>query len=648
MSAERIASMIFALALLSGPTVWAQDSSVVRVPESLPPDQQVENQPQRDTSTAAEATQDTRQLPTVENPPEPTITRPQIAPDPATTLPRNTGLNEQHPLQNIFDAVEDSSWGLTPTSALFQFPEHLAGMVWHQPDSLDLALSELLEMRLTGVLVVRTSVIEDTLLLRAADELGMAFYQDLPVANLPAENLLDTLAYAERSLRAVLRQAQAYQSARHFGLARYADTSNPESRIYFEVLSRIIAEDGPVGSQTYYLTRFPEDDRCNQTVDFVLLDARQSDLVEVLSRWHRNHDTPAGIGALGAPVGRSTEGGWRQYGSFAYQARMLENGLHALLATERQVLVSFIYYWKDGHHSTIDQRAAVEGFTYGLITKESGPRPAMDVVRGFFTDTQRIFAFDAGSASRTVRVAAPMALLGWFIILAIGLVYWLSPQFGTLASKYFGRHDLYRESIQRGYDLNAGLNALIATGLSLAAGVTGASAIRGLARTDALATAISGWSLGAQERINQLLGHPLLLVILLALGYGLWVLFNIFWLYFLAGRRYRVRAQQALTLAIWSRWSIFFLMIGAMLLATFTPQTATAFAPVILFVWLGIEIIATGRMLRDFAQVSRVPIQRAILVGYGAPLGVITFVIVTVFVAGSAELGFLWHLATRQ
>ena len=298
----------------------------------------------------------------------------------------------------------------------------------------------------------------------------------------------------------------------------------------------------------------------------------------------------------------------------------------------------------------MDQRAEVEGIVYGLNGAEpdSLERPALDVVRGFFTGTQRVFAFDAGNVVSETRTAALMVFVGWLLLMGMGMLYWLTPRFGVLSSKYFGRHDLYRESIQRGYDLNAGLNAMLGLALSLAGGVAGASVLRALGRTDALSTAVSSWTLDAQARLNQLLGEPLLLVLLLALCFGLWLLFNIFWLYVLTGRRHRIRAQQALTLVVWSRWPVVLLMIWAMMLAAMPPRAATALAPLLLFVWLGVEIVATGRMLNDFAHVTRVPMQRAMLLGYGAPLGVIGVILIVLFIGGQAELGFLWHLATRS
>lgn len=546
------------------------------------------------------------------------------------------------------EAARANPDGLSPRGPLAAWPRALAGMVWSAPDDRAAALDELLAMRRTGVRVVRTGLIADTLVLRAGDLLGLSFYQDLPIANLPAPALLDTLAYAERLLGESLARAQGYQSARHYGLTLYSDTSDPRARPYFERLASLAQTQGPDGVQVYYLSRFPASDRCAALVDLVLLDARDGNPAAVLAQWRERQETPAGIGSFGAPVRPGRDGGWRLPGTQASQARILESGLGGLLEGPPPA-VFFVHRWRDGRaDAALDQRAEVQGVGYGMLDEDGRSRLALDVVAGFYTGTQRVFAFDAGTTAPEARTAAPLVLMGWLIIIGLGLLYGFAPRFGTLASRYFGRHDLYRESIQRGYDLNAGLNVALGLGLVIAAGIVGAASLRGLGRTDALATAISGWAAENQARLTDLLGIPFALVGVIALLYVLWLLFNMIWLLILAGRRYRIRPPQALTLVIWSRWSVFALMVGAMLLATMPPRTATAFVPVLLFSALIAEVVATGRMLVDFGNVARVPMQRAVLVGYWAPLGAIATVLLVGFLFGRAELGFLWHLATRS
>jgi hypothetical protein len=570
------------------------------------------------------------------------VTRP--APDTATAPPAAPPDPALAALARLRAAAADTA-GLAPRGPLPPMAPALAGVVWSRPEDRAQALGQLLAMRRAGVRAVRTGLVGDTLLLRAADLLGVALYQDLPVADLPAPVLLDTLAFAERQLRAALALAREHPAARHFGLARYSDTSDPRSRAYFERLTALAHE---VGARTYYLTRFPETDRAARTVDFVLLDARDADPAQVLARWRARHEEPAGIGAFGAAVRPGREGGWRTPGTPAAQARALEQGLGAVLTLDVPPEALFVYRWQDAGDDARDQRAAVQGVAYGLLDGDGAARPALDVVRGFLTGTQRVFAFDAGTGTGEARTAAPLVLLGWAILLGLGLLYWLVPRFGLLGHRYFVRHDLYRESIQRGYDLNAGLNSALAAAAALAAGLVWASALRGLARTDALATATSGWSAEGQARLDGLLGLPFVLVLLGGLVYGLWILFNMIWLYALTGGRHRIRPPQALTLAVWSRWSVVALMVGAMILATLPARTATTLVPILLAAWVVAEVAATGRMLYDFAHVSRVPMQRAVLVGFWAPLGVLAVIVLGALVFGRAELGFLWHLATRS
>ena len=571
--------------------------------------------------------------------------RAQGAPSPADTVAEVPLDPARAALARIRAAAADTA-GLAPQGPLPPLAPSLAGVVWAQPADPAEAIDELLRLRRDGVRAVRTGLVRDSLLLTAADLLGVAVYQDLPVSNLPATVLLDTLAAAERHLRRALALAEGHPSARHFGLARYSDTSDPRSRPYFE---RLTALARAAGARTYYLTRFPESDRAAHTVDFVLLDARDGDPMALLARWRARHEEPAGIGAFGAAVRPGREGGWRLPGTPAAQARALENGLADLVAAEAPPVAFFVYRWDDASGETVrDQRAEVQGVVYGLVDAEGAARPARDVVRGFFTGVQRVFAFDAGTAAPEARTAAPLVLLGWAILLGLGLLYWLAPRFGLLGGRYFGRHDLYRESIQRGYDLNVGLNSLLAAFVALGTGLIWAATLRALARTDALATATSAWSPAGQARLDALLGVPLAVVLLGAVLYGLWVLFNMIWLFLLTGRRHRIRPPQALTLAVWSRWAVVALMVAAMILSTLPARTATTLAPVLLLTWLAVEVVATGRMLYDFAHVSRVPMQRAVLVGFWAPLGVLAVIVLGALLFARAELGFLWHLATRS
>ena len=275
------------------------------------------------------------------------------------------------------------------------------------------------------------------------------------------------------------------------------------------------------------------------------------------------------------------------------------------------------------------------------------PRPALDVAAGFWTGRQRVFAFDAGSEARQERRASPLLLIGWGLVLGLGLLYAGAPRLSSLAPRYFGRRDLYHEAVARGYDLSAAETTGLALALTLAVGVVGASALRALARTDALVAATASWSVGAQAQLTGLLGKPLALVGVLALGYAAWLLLTLLWLNLMNGRRRRLRPAQALSLAVWCRWAWLPLMIGSLLLGSIDAGLATVLAPAVLGIGLLIEIVAGYRMMGDLHRVTSAPPARALLIGFGVPFLLALTGLVVLSISSSDEIGFLWHLATR-
>ena len=534
---------------------------------------------------------------------------------------------------------------LAPRGAYAPYPEPLAGVVWTPPADRALALDDLLQMRRAGVRAVRTEVVHDTLLLRAADLLGLAFYQDLPVRALAAPYLLRRQAAMADTLRAALRRGAPFASARWYGLARASDTSERSVRPYFESLTAIARE---AGARTYYLTRFPTDDRASQTVDLVLLDARGQDPVDLLRRFRVRHDTPAGLGSYGLGVDDDRDGGWRVPDSPAAQARALETQLADLASMESPPAAAFVHRWRDLSAEDLerDQRAEASGLHFGLLSQAGEPRPALDVLRGVYTGTQRTFAFDAGAPRDRFRTS-PLLILGWLLVLGVGLLTTASPKLSTLAPRYFRRHDLYREAVERGFALSLGETALLAVGVAFAFGIVGAAALRGLAGTDALLAATAVWSPDAQARLTGLVSRPLALVLVLSLAYGVWFFLNLIWMNVLSGKR-RIRPAQALSVAAWSRWAWLALSVPAVVLGTLSPRTATAFAVPLLVAGIVAEIWAGYRTMTDFAYVSRVPYPRAVGIGFGLPLLLLAAGLVAFAVVAQAEAEFLLHLATRN
>lgn len=550
------------------------------------------------------------------------------------------------PLATVREALADSAF--VTRGPFAPLPAALAGVVWNAPTETAAAIDDLVAMRRVGVRQARTGLIADTLVLRAAELLGISLWQDLPVKGLPAAFLVRRGDEAVAELEDALDRARPYASARHFGLARASDTSDPAARAYFERLGEVVAERGADGTRTYYVSRFPESDRAAEYVDVVLLDAREADPSALLATWRARRETPVGLAAFGVGVRPGRDGGWRTAGTEAAQARSLETSFADLLGLAEPPAAAFVYRWRDADADLVerDQRAEVAGTRFGLLGEDDAPRPALDVASGFWTGRQRVFAFDAGDGERRERRASPLLLIGWGLVLGLGVLYAGAPRLSGLAPRYFSRRDLYRDAVRRGFDLSAAETAGLAVVLSLAAGVVGAAALRALARTDALVAATSSWSVDAQARLTGLLGRPLALVGVLALAYASWLVFNLIWLAIIAGRR-RLRPAQALSIAVWCRWMWLPLMVVALVLGSVDAELATVLAPVVLGIGLLAEAVAGYRMMGDLQAITYAPPARALLVGYGVPILIGLVGLVALAVTSQDELGFLWHLATR-
>ena len=510
------------------------------------------------------------------------------------------------------------------------------GVVWHQPEDLGAALRDLRAMRDAGVQAVRTDLIKRAPVLRTADLLGLDIYQDLDVADLPAARLADTLGYARRELQAALELARQHPSVRAFGLGHFADTSTRVACSYFETLTDLVRSEGRAGMQTYYLTRFVEDDACGGTVDAVLLDARGHDPAWLVRRWRAAHDTPVGIAAFGAPVNDEVEGGYLTPRSPAAQARFIERGLGALEALASPPTAVFLFRWRDGIEAP-----------YGLLDAEDRARPAFGVVKGFYTGEQRIFAIDAGAEPVAQEDAPTFVLLGWLVTILLALLLWLAPRFRQLAPRYFTRHAYYRESLQRGRSVEGWASLGLAGAVSLAAGIAGAVILHAAADTDVLEALVGGFEPVVQARLLNVLAAPLIAGLFVGLGYVIWLLLNMLWLFVLTGRNHRIRPVQALTLAVWSRWPVLVLMLGAIVVVV-QPGASVRWVPLLLALWLTIEFVASVRMLFDFSRVTRVPVLQAVGIGLAVPLGLLAVAGLGLFVAVQPELAFLWNLAMRQ
>lgn len=519
----------------------------------------------------------------------------------------------------------------------------LTGMLWHPPASLTAARREMRRMHDSGVRLVRTSLLPEPLLTQA-DELGLRLYQDLPFASLSAATLRDSLRRMDEILRAALARAEGHPSAVGFGLTQGSDTSD---RSACGPLRGLTKRARAARAQTYLETRFVKQERCADAVDVVLIDARETNPVTLMERWRAYHDTPVGL-VYGWGVRPGRAGGHLTPGTPTAQGRRLETALNDFLALTDPPTIAFLARWRDVAGKAAGPQAEVADLHYGLVGEAGEARPAQAVARGFFTGAQRVFAFDAGRAPPESRQASPLILLGWGLTLGLALLYSGAPRFNTLLPQYFTRRDRFREAVQRGYDLGSTLSATLGVGLALCVGLVTASTLRALGRTDALAVATAGWGGPLRARAYDLLGHPLWLVGLAAVAYGTWLVLNLVWLNLLTGRSRRIRPAQALSLAIWPRWPWVPLTVVALWVGTLDAVAAAVAAPIVLGIGVVAEVLAGFRMSLEFARVIRVPVPKAVLMGFGLPLLAISVLIGWGLAMTDDTVAFLWHVATRE
>ncbi|MDQ7041081.1 MAG: hypothetical protein Q9M35_09080 [Rhodothermus sp.] len=477
------------------------------------------------------------------------------------------------------------------------------GVVWQPPRDTLRALQEWQRLRHLGAMALRLDTPSPpAFLLRAADTLGIVVLVELPVADEPARQLLRRLPALQKQLRTLLQQVAGHTSVRAIGLARLVDTADPDACVYFETLRAEVQRVRP-DLQVYYETRFIEGDRCGTAVDFVLLDVRDvEDPLQPLQRWQQVHPTvTVGIGRLGTWVRADTLRGLRRPHSPEWQARYLERHLRQL----RDVFSGFVfvYRWQDitrSHPALYLDTPFVE--TYGLHNLQGERRPAFEVVRGFFTGAQTVFAFPAGRPSGTS--GSGVVLIGWIPIVLLVLSYRFSLPFRLLGTRYFRAHGFYIEAVQYGRDLPAGALGTLALAEGIALGVI-LTAMAQMLRESLVAT----WLIGrlpsvVAQTVVESMQTPALLLSVVALsslgGLGCWA----GGLMLLSRWGHRVGFVQAWTLAHMPRWPLLGLMIGALSLL---PDAEGDTGHRLLILWVLTEAWGLFRTVRDAGQVVEGP-----------------------------------------
>ena len=513
------------------------------------------------------------------------------------------------------------------------------GVVWAAPVDARAAALELVRIRAAGFDAVRTGPVTNERVLRTADSLGLALYQELPVEHASAAGLRAALPGARRMLDGLLARARKHPSARAFGLARRADTSDPAACAYFDTLTTRVRASGLPGARTYYVGAFVEADRCARSVDVVLLPTRDDAAPERrLERWARAHGTPVGLAAVGFRVQPGARG-LRAVRSPEAQARAFEtvfaraDGLAAPL---------FVYRWRDGRAALADEPFDEH---YGLLDAAGRSRPALRVVRGALVGEPALLSFEGGG--REGRT--PWLVLGfWLAVGLIALVYAVEPRVRALVPRYFRAHGFYREGVRDARDTLALQTLALTVAVALLTGVLWAALAAAFREQPAFEFAFAGLAGGVASAFAGLLARPGLLVLAVAVVHaGMMTLWAVLF-YVAAPRRYLVGVWQALALIVWPRWTTLPLALAALLARTLPAERALDAALVVAGAWAACALWAMLRTLADFTLAARLPLLRTAALAFAHPLVLGALLVVFGTLDYGAEFAFLTHLATRS
>ncbi len=522
----------------------------------------------------------------------------------------------------------------------------IKGLVWDEPDDLQHAVRELVYFAESGVEAVRVPILRDTTLLAVGDSLGIQFFQELPFKYAPAGVLLDSLESALLILDRALIAARTHQSARHFGLASSSDTSERSVCSYFETLSARVAQRLP-GAQTYYVTHFLEDDACGLSVAFVLLDRYATDRVALSSepnRFGKGRARGYGVAELGRRVDVREQVGLKQPYSAESQARYLENSLPVLLEKREgieNVVAVFVYRWGGGGDAGLRS-----GQGYALTSESGEKQPAWNVVQGFFTGDQTVFAFPAGSSLPDEMPWLP--LFGLIIVASVAISYAVSPQFRQLVPRYFLSHGFYREAAAQGRDVTPVVNGILLGCVSLSVGVTAAVVFYTVRNLQVVQIVLFWLPDAVSQALLTLADRPWMLAILssccVALATLVWVSFLS-----LGSRLGRsLVPAQTLMIALWPHWLVLVILPVALVVPTFSQPVSLVLVQLLAFVALGIFVWILVRVTMDYAAACRGPVWLVALVALANPT-VLLLGFVFLFVLPRFEyIRFLIHLVTRN
>ena len=491
----------------------------------------------------------------------------------------------------------------------------IMGVEWAASGDFVDAAGDLLEMAEVGLTAVRMPPVFDRGFYTLADSLGLTLFVELPFAQKTTRQLANVAAEADSILTMVLDAGRGHVSAGPIGITRLSDTASPRA---CEHIARLADRIRAAGREAYYTTRFGPEDACRETVDFVLVDVlgRSAPMTTLTDQVNqaRAPGPRFGVSGVGVPVTQPQEIGWIIPGTIQAQARFVEDALN--LVHDSELSHVFLHRWRDGTSDMFDVPDPW-GRRYGLYTRSSDPRPALQVVRGFLLGIQDTFAFDRGLPPQRHQFWFP--LIGWLMLAMTAMMYAGSPRFRSMIPRYFFAHGFFRNAVREAREVLPLTSTAILTVTGLSVGLIGSYVITGLQDS---ALALHWYRLlgaASRESLSAILGAPFVLTVLLGsvtlLSTSLWMGF---WM-IVTGRRARLLPSQALMLASWPRWQVLILLPLAMTLEAAGPVPRWA----ILLLGLGWIISAfwaTIRTAYDLFKITNVPIPVTVLVWFMHPL----------------------------
>ena len=513
------------------------------------------------------------------------------------------------------------------------------GVVWTPPATSSEALRALARIDSIGANAVRlTRLPSDTVAARAA-ALGLALYIDLPVHSVSAAQLPRALQRAAPALRRLRHLARRHASVRHVGLAHTTDTAVPRAcDVLRHWTQRIRGWTPPM--QTYVVTPFSSPARhCQNATDQTLLDVRDHPSPAKPWRALQAHGSPVGIGAVGTWVRPSLPASASGAHTAPAQASFLQQTLSQIWAPDGPPPSTlFVFAWQDPTPTEFPDRQ------YGLHTADGSPRPAASVVRGFYTQTQHVFAFTPG---RSPPSTPPLLiLLGWALVMGLGLLHAQNLPVRQTLARYFTAPGFYRDALQDGRDRSVGTNALLWAGLSGAVGIVAAQSAHLAAQSRAAGPVLSALPASAASVLAHGLSQPLLAGGVASL---LWLLLLGIWGGSLGAAAYTqssLALPQLLALVAWPCWPLLLAPPLALATGPDAPLSPSLFGAGLLVGTPLLGVVITGRVLYDYWAITHVPAWRLPVLFLLSPPVVGLGGLLAYAAHHALSIPFLWRLAT--